>query len=267
MSVYLKSRQEKYMVIDSIYTHFSENAELSYDVGAITYLEMLNAKSKHDQVRIMQSQLKHDVDIAMAKLATAMHYDTLFSLPAQAPVELTIDGAGVDSDPGLLYMQHAILLQEASMKVEKNRLLPDVTLGYFNGTNAYAGARNYQGFEVGLGIPIFFSEQRAKIKAGRYAGEAALNLKANYIRVYNNNISEIISEMEKFREYVTYYEQTGKQLAAELYRSAQKSFAAGEIDFFRFVQSMDSAIEIELTYLENLFKYNEMVLEINYMTL
>ncbi len=58
-----------------------------------------------------------------------------------------------------------------------------------------------------------------------------------------------------------------KQLASELIRSSQKSYDAGEIDFFRFVQSVDGAMEIELDYLENLHQYNQLVLDINYMTL
>ena len=71
-------------------------------------------------------------------------------------------------------------MQGAELKAEKNMLLPDVTLGYFNGTNRYDGARNYQGFEVGLGIPLFFGEQRAKVKAKQYAMEATGNLQNHY---------------------------------------------------------------------------------------
>ncbi len=56
-------------------------------------------------------------------------------------------------------------MQGEELKAEKNMLLPDITLGYFNGTNNYAGAQHYQGFEVGLGIPLFFGEQRAKVNA------------------------------------------------------------------------------------------------------
>ena len=77
----------------------------------------------------------------------------------------------------------------------------------------------------------------------------------------------MMTGLEKYSESISYYEQTGKQLAAELIRFAEKSYVAGEIDFFRFVQSVESAVEIELNYLDNLSNYNEMVLEINFLTL
>ena len=113
----------------------------------------------------------------------------------------------------------------------------------------------------------FFSEQRAKVKARRYAWESTVTLQANYIHLYENKVSELMSELEKYRESIQYYEQTGKHLADQLIRSAQENYSAGEIDFFKFAQSMDNAIEIELNYLDNLFQYNTLVLEINYMTL
>ena len=267
MVVYLQNKQQLYSLIDSIYARFSDAAEFSFNQGAISYLEMLNRQSKHDQVRILQNQFRHDIDIAVASLSALMHYDSLYIIPLQSLVEVVVNSQGVDSDPGLKYMQHAIQMQDAAIKLEKNRLLPDVTLGYFNGTNSYAGARNYQGFQVGLGIPLFFSEQRAKVKAGRYAWEAEVNMHANYIRVYESKVAKMMTGLEKYRESILYYNRTGKHLAAELIRSAQKSYASGEIDFFRFVQSIDSAVEIELNYLDNLYKYDEIVLEINYLTL
>ena len=265
--VYLQNKQQRYRLVDSIYNRFSDVAEFSFNQGEITYLEMLNAQSKHDHLRILQKQLQHDIDIALASLATLMHYDSLFTIPDEQLEELVIKPEGVESDPGFRYLQHALLHREAALKVEKNRLLPDVTLSYFNGTNKYAGARNYQGFQVGVGIPLFFSEQRAKVKAEKFAWQATENLQANYIRVYNNKVSEMMTGLDKYRESIRYYEQSGKHLAAELIRSAQKSYDAGEIDFYRFVQSMDSGIEIELNYLDDLHKYNEVVLEINYLTL
>ena len=153
------------------------------------------------------------------------------------------------------------------MKAEKNKLLPDLTLGYFNGSNAYAGARNYQGFEVGLGLPLFFGEQRAKVKAGKFAMEATSALQDHYFRQYNNRASELKAGLEKYMEAIEQYEHAGKHLAAELLRSSQLSYAAGEIDFFRFAQSIDRAVEIQIEHLGNLYKYNGLVLEINYLTL
>ncbi len=146
-------------------------------------------------------------------------------------------------------------------------LLPELTLGNFNGTNSYTGSENYQGFEVGVGVPLFFGEQRAKVKAKQFAMEATAQMQTHYIRNYENRVSELMNGLAKYQEAISYFDRSGKQLSAELIRSSDKSYAAGEIDFFQLAQSMDRAVTIHLSYLENLNSYNQLVLEINYMTL
>ncbi len=209
--VYLQNKQQRYRLVDSIYTRFSEVAEFSFKQGEIAYLEMLNAKSKHDHVRILQNQLQHDIDIAITSLATLMHYDSLFTIPDEELIELVVKPDGVEDDPGFQYMQHAILQRDAAIKVEKNKLLPDVTVSYFQGTNKYADSKNYQGFQVGVGIPLFFSEQRGKAKAEQYAWEAIKYLQTDYIHVYQNKVSEMMTGLDKYKESIKYYEHSGKQ--------------------------------------------------------
>ena len=265
--LYLENRQSLYEKVDSIYTRFSVASETSYDQGAITYLELLNAQSKHQEVSLAQSQLLHDIDIAYEHLSTLMQFDSVFTISSEVLQVLLVEVDSVGGDPGLHYLQNAGLKQNAELKVEKNLLLPELTLGYFNGTNRYEGAEHYQGFEVGVGVPLFFGEQRARVKALQFAMQATANLQNLYIRTYENRISELKKGLAKYQEATDYYESTGRLLANELTRSSQKSYSAGEIDFFRLAQSLDRAIAIELGYLDNLNSYNQLVLDINYMTL
>jgi len=200
-------------------------------------------------------------------LSAIVQFDSAFTIRYEEPHILFVEPDSVGTDPGLHYLQNTELKQQAELRVEKNLLLPEVTLSYFNGTNRYEGAANYQGFEVGIGVPLFFSEQRAKAKAKHFAMEATVNLQSSYIRKYENRVAELISGLGKYRDAIYYYESSGKELASELVRSAQMSYAAGEIDFFRLALSLDRAVEIEMNYLQNLHLYNEMVLDINYLTL
>jgi len=196
-----------------------------------------------------------------------MQFDSSFTISNGELQILEVEADSVGAAPGLQYLQNAGLKQHAELKVEKNLLLPELTLGYFNGSNRYAGAENYQGFEVGVGVPLFFSEQRAKVKAKQFAMEATAKLRNSYIRKYENRASELMNGLAKYQEAIRYYNHSGKELSRELVRSAQKSFEAGEIDFFRLAQSLDRAVEIELGYLDHLNSYNQLVLEINYLTL
>ncbi|MBN2818055.1 MAG: TolC family protein, partial [Bacteroidales bacterium] len=52
----------------------------------------------------------------------------------------------------------------------------------------------------------------------------------------------------------------------ELFKSANKSYESGLIDFFQFVQSIQNASQLQMKYLESLNQYNQLVLELNYLT-
>ncbi|MDA3823210.1 MAG: CusA/CzcA family heavy metal efflux RND transporter [Bacteroidales bacterium] len=265
--VHLKNIQKKYAIMDSIYTGYSSRAEFGFEQGEMTQLEVLNAKAKQNQVQILQEKLAYDIQIALSEMATLMNYDSAFTIPAKAPVQILLNPMAIELDPGLKYMEHSLLEKEAELKLERNKLLPDLTLGYFNGTNSKPGAKSYQGFELGLGIPLFFGEQKARIKAGQYAALASESFSLYYMQLYENRISEKKAILEKHLQSIQYYKESGQDIAKELFSSAQKSLDEGEIDFFRFVQSIDAALEIELDYLQSLNMYNEVVLEINYLIL
>ncbi len=265
--VYFQNRHQLYQHVDSLYERVSNAAETSFEMGALSSLEMLNAKLSYEQIHLLLVQMQHDIDIAHENLATLMNFDGAFMVPAEPMELLLVRTDSVGSDPGYLYWQNAMNMQGEELKAERNMLLPDVTLGYFNGTNHYTGARHYQGVEVGLGIPLFFGEQRAKVNAKKYAMEATGSLQNHYALQYNSRVNQLMQGLEKYTVAIRQFEETGQQLAKELIRSSKLGYLSGEIDFFRFAISVDRAVQIEMDHLENLYNYNELVLEINYLTL
>jgi len=263
--VYFQQRYELYRQADSLYRHFFRAAQSNYEKGAISYLEVLNAQSKQNEVSLLQSQMKQDISIAYDYLGTLMQYDSAFALADKTLKILEVETDSLGSDPGYQYLQNANLKMDAELQVIRQTLLPDVTLNYFNGTNKYENAARYQGFEIGMAVPLFFSDQRARIKAKQFSLEANANLQKTYALKYANRKAELEAELNKYLAAIRNYESTGKQLSEELVRSAGLSYTAGEIDFFRFAQSMDQAMEIELNYLDNLYQYNTLVLDSNYL--
>jgi cobalt-zinc-cadmium resistance protein CzcA len=265
--LYLQNRQDLYSRIDSVYRQYSRAAELSFDQGEISYLEKLNSESVHSRVLLNMNQLKHDIDIAMNSLAGLLQFDTLFTVPRDTIPLLVASPDSISAVPEYSYLENELRKQDAELRVEKQMLLPDLTLSYFNGTNQYDGARHYQGFEIGLGFPLFFSEQRARIRAKGYQIEASSSMQEHYIRSYRGRLEELITLLEKYGGEIEFYLQYGKKLAGEISRSSRISYQQGEIDFYRFVLSFDQAVQLDLNYLEALLNYNETVLDINYLTL
>ncbi|MFA9392641.1 MAG: CusA/CzcA family heavy metal efflux RND transporter [Prolixibacteraceae bacterium] len=265
--VYVLNKQHHYLLIDSLYEGYVQAAELNYQQGNSTYLDQLNAQSAFNRVRLVQSQLADDLKMAYEKLRSLIQSEDEILVLYQTLNQLTIDPGNLEGEAGFMQMQLMSQKELASQRVEKNKLLPGFNLGYFSGTNQYDNAQRYNGFNVGVTLPLFFGEQKAKVKAGAFSYEAALKLQENYQIHYRSQLSVLKMELAKYNEAIRYYQENGKTLSEEIIRSADMSYRNGSIDFFRLVQSIENAIQIQLDYLESLSEYNRVALEINFLTL
>ena len=263
---YLLNKNSIYHIIDSLYGNFYRSTELRYQEGDISNLDLLNAKAKQQQLRISVNKLKYDLEIAYRKLQAFMQYDSTFIVPRQELALVSVNEVNIESGAGAQIMKMQTEYQNARLKLERNRLMPDLSLGYFVGSNQYAGSKNYQGVQFGLGLPLFFGEQKSIIKANKVAISIRENLQEHYLSTIKAKQNELKSKLLKYQESLVFYNTSGKQLSEELIRSSQKSYQLGEIDFFEFAMSIENALTLNLDYIDNLAKYNQIALEINYLT-
>ncbi|MCU4177671.1 CusA/CzcA family heavy metal efflux RND transporter [Carboxylicivirga sp. N1Y90] len=263
--IYLLNKEQLYHEVDSLYQNFSKTANLRFDHGDMSRIDLLNAQAKQKQVSIVVSQLQYELDIAKEKLNAHLQTDSVFNIPIQEMNILKV----LENELKESFAYQSIETQKdyhnALLNVEKNKLLPDIKIGYYNGTNSYDLAQNYQGVHLGLAIPLFFGEQRARIKAGKIAINANESLRAHYITSYNNRKQALQKELLKHQETITFYEQTGKELSLEIIRTARKSYELGDIEFFQFIMSIENAMHIILNYYDSANSYNQLTLELNHL--
>ncbi len=264
--LYILNKQKYYSEIDSLYQNMKSGAELSYKVGDISQLDLLNVQAKKQQISLAVNELKHNLEIAYQKLKSLMQYDSSFVVPLQKLELLPVKEYDIESNPGLQIMRMQTDYQNALLKVDQSRLMPDLSLSYFNGTNQFTGSKHYQGFQFGLAMPIFFGGQSARIKADKFSVSLNKNLQTNYLIMLNSKYNELKKELLKYKESVDSYFSSGKLLSEEIIRSSQRSYKIGEIDFLRFVLSVENALTLTLDYFDNVAKYNQVALEINYLT-
>ncbi len=262
---YLNSRSI-YLRIDSLYSKYTKSASYRYEKGDIGYMDLLNAKAQQQKIHIKINEVNYNLEIAREKLKAIMQYDSAFVVPFQNLGLVPVSVINIESSTGLQMMIKETEYQSAMLRVERNRLLPDLKLGYFNGTNHFEGSKNYQGVLLGLAVPIFFGEQKAKINANKIAVDIRDNLQYHYVSTINSKYAELTFELKKYQASVDMYNNTGKELSQEIIRSAQKSYEVGEIDFFQFVLSIENGLSLIIDYLDNVAKYNQVALEINYLT-
>lgn len=265
-AVYANNLVRQYMYLDSLYAQFAKAARKRYEVGETNLLEKLTAETKQKEVSIALAQAKEEVNKASAVLNQWVQSDSLIVVSENELSRLSLLELNIADHPGMLYYESVENLAKTSLSLERQKLFPDLQVSVFQGTNNGANARNYNGFQIGVAVPLWFGANKSKINAAKTETMIVANEFENYKIQLQSNYNTLLSDLKKYQETVDYYENTGKTLSKELTTTASKAFHNGEIDFLQYVQLMENAKNIEINYLQNLNQYNQTVLELNYLT-
>lgn len=262
---YANEKSKTIRYLDSLYSNFSKASERRFELGETNYLEMITAKSKHKQLETLHKQVLKEI-IQYQKQLTKVVQTDLESFETQPLAKLELNNMLSSSNEGYSLFESSKSYYKAAQQLEKQQLLPDLSLEYFQGTNSTLNS-NIKGYQFGVKIPLLFSGNASKIKASKLAYEAADEAQKNYSLSYEAEYYSLLAKVEQYEESLNYYETQGKELSEEIIKTAERSFKHGEIDFFQYIQSIENAKEIELDYLENLNKYNQTIIAINYLIL
>ena len=127
--------------------------------------------------------------------------------------------------------------------------------------------QRFASFQVGIGIPLFFSSQKANIKVAKAAIAISEN---NYLNGLERINSAYLQEQENYQknlQTVDYYERTGLKSADVIIKTANQQFKNGEINYLNWVMLINNAISIQNEYLMAVNNLNESIINIQYLTL
>ncbi|WCO02891.1 CusA/CzcA family heavy metal efflux RND transporter [Psychroserpens ponticola] len=262
---YAKNKAKSFQYLDSLYQNFAKAAERRFELGETNYLEMITAKSKQKQLNTLYKQAEQDVILNIEQLKKVVQVDSL-KIIDEPLLKLKLESISTEDNIGLLFFEDSKNYYEALYRKEKQDLLPDLSVEYFQGSNSSLNT-NIQGYQFGLKIPLLFSGNSSKIKASKIAQEVVVEQKLDYQIKLIAEYKMLLAKLKQYDEAISYYEIQGKNLSEEIIKTAERTFKEGEIDFFQYIQSIETAMDIELTYLNNLNKYNQTVIAINYLIL
>jgi cobalt-zinc-cadmium resistance protein CzcA len=261
----LQARFELYRSIDSLYTDLFRNARARYNKGDFSNLDLLNIQARQEQAKLNLKGTAYNIENTLQTLKTLMNFDENFSVPDTIEI-VNKEEKDIGEYPDVQLMKLENEYASAVMKIEKNKLLPDISAHVFTGTNAYENSKYYNGFQLGLAVPLFFGDQKARIKSSRISLDAQQLMSDYKMASLKNKIEGYKREEQKLREAIEYYNTTGRSLYDEILHAAIKSLESGEIDLFKFTVSYENAVQIRLDYLDNVLQYNTNVLEQMYLS-
>ncbi|WP_281613925.1 CusA/CzcA family heavy metal efflux RND transporter [Flammeovirga sp. SubArs3] len=275
---YLVERQKLMSFQDSLYQEFLRAATIRFETEAANYLEKASAETQVMQIENEIYLLQADILIQENTLRVLLQ-DTLGYEFKPAPLnkrgaETVLDQEKVNSNPLLQFAQQQIEIANAEQKVASAEMLPDIQLGYFNNSldgsvlsdGSFASSSDrFQGFSVGLGVPLFFGSQKAKVNAAKLQRQIAqISADQQQIRL-EGQYKRLIQQLNQLNGSLEYYENKALPQVDRIIDNAQKSFENGAINYVEYFQNVNQSLEIKYAYLNTLNNYNMITIQLEYL--
>ena len=157
----------------------------------------------------------------------------------------------------------AVSVQEKHSLTQRASFFPEFSLGYMN--QKIETDVGLQGFYMGMTIPLWFVPQSARVKEAQIE---ALKRQNDYEALEKRFDVTLKTQWATYANYrVRWQESISEALksAEDLQTLAEQSFLQGEIDYLNLAQSIESALALKFTYLENLFLMNQSAIKLEYL--
>ncbi|GGG95864.1 acriflavine resistance protein B [Polaribacter pacificus] len=261
-----RKKEAVYKSLQLLYTDFAKAAKRRFELGETNYLEKITAASKQQQIALAYTKSQQELFLAYNQLKQTVQSTDSLKIAEEASLKLPLTVLEPANSAEMAYQQNMIAVHEAESRLEKQQALPDISLQYFQGSNSLLNG-NLNGYQIGVKIPILFGGKSAKIKSAKIATDVAISEAENYKIELIAKLKSLQTQLKQVQSSISYYENEGLVLSEEILKTANGSFKNGAIDFYQYIQSLESAYTIKLGYLDALNQYNQIIIDINFLTL
>ncbi len=273
----LYQKQALLVEADSLYAAFEYKAQLRYKLGASNTVEKATAENQRGQIHLQLEQLQADLKILLNQFDYWLNTDTTY-IPTRALLKPDVPVLS-NTTGGHPYLTHLQLQQQLAKnlhQLEQAKLLPDITGGYYNQSfsgwqkvdnteRLYTSSQRFSSVQLGVGIPLIFASQAARIKAAAINRKMATTLAEDGKHMLDMQYDNALVAYKKQADAVVYYEQAGNKNAAEIIEATGSQYMQGDISYLEYTMLLNQAFDIYNRYYDELKKLNESIFEINYL--
>lgn len=255
----------------SLTADFMQKAEIRYNVGEGTNLELLTAKVQYSESLNNVARQKNEVIQANTELNFVLGNDQTGSCIYKPTdnleyTELNYDETDLinnsfNNNAEIKIGELTVSKSSTENSLAWSGLLPGFNLAYSKQT--LEGNDNYYGASFGISVPLWFLfDQRGRIQetsANESIAEYELQLIRNKVRV---QIIKAYTRFKNHQKQMQMYKTDLLPLSDEVYSTALKSYEAGEITYLEFLQAKQFLINSKSNYIKTLLDYNLSIVDL-----
>ncbi len=278
---YLQTTKKQLQDLDSLYNDFVSAAALRYKTGETNLLEKTTAETKRGQLSQLLKQNETDFATAYNSLKTLMNTSEDFTITVNEnwqPLVLSssFDTTLIANNPSLKVLYQQSVIAEQNKKLETASTLPDFNVGYFNqsligvqninGADVnFDGSKRFQGFNVGVSVPLTFFNTASKIKSLNYKQQALQKEADNGKLILQNQLQNAFQQYNQNLSQYNYYKSTALPNAEIIISTAKVGFKSGDIGYIEYLQALQTATDVQLSYLQSINQINQSIININFL--
>ncbi len=273
--LYLKEMKKTLQEADSIFSIYANNARLKFEKGESNLLEKNTANWQYTQLSFQRKQIDIDYEKLLLDFNLLLHSKMLLA-PEDAQ-KLTMNGIGdaksYEKHPSLLIFRQQQINNSIKLKIEKSNLLPSLQLGYNNmsirGIGAddvnYNSSKRFQSIYAGIGIPLFFNAQKAKINADKLQLLKAENDYQTKTLLLENDYKKALQQYQMNLQKVDFFEKEANKSGNEMLVTTMLQYQSGNINYLEWALLQNQIISIKTEYLNAVKELNYSIIELNYL--
>jgi cobalt-zinc-cadmium resistance protein CzcA len=275
--IFLIEKRKILINADSIYKSFEKSALLKFEKGESNLIEKSLAENQSGQIKLQLNEIEKDISISLFQLKWLMNVNKDYT-PDYSSIKIISkdfsDSARIENNPSILYLQTAKKISKSRNNLEKQKLLPELFIGYNDMSMLGTGADNifyndrtqrFKSLQIGVGIPLFFNAQKAFITAEKINYNIAENNLKSEMQRINTQYIQAKSNVTFQQNTIEYFETYALINADNIIKTANLQFKNGEINYIDWVLLINNALNIQSQYLESIKKYNESIIELEFL--
>lgn len=260
---------------DSVIQRYCDVAAKRYKAGEARQLEFLSADRMRNDNRLEMTKVKNEAENLQTALMALLNTTTPVVPAADnlvisqcSPMNAVFN---YQQTADAQYQKDLISALDQEVKCAKTGYAPSLSLAlrsqllidswdpyHINRQRFTEG--NFFGFEVTVGVPLFYGATKAKVKAAQKDREVALLAMQQEQREKERDYKQGYNRLQNAIKRMEYYSGENMEKAKDIERLSTLEYENGEISYVEYASALQEAIDMRLKQAEVVNEYNEAVL-------
>lgn len=260
---------------DSVIQRYCDVAGKRYKAGEARQLEFLSADRMRNDNRLEMTKVKNEAENLQTALMALLNTTTPV-VPAADNLVISQSSPmnavfNYQQTADAQYQKDLISALDQEVKCAKTSYAPSLSLAlrsqllidswdpyHINRQRFTEG--NFFGFEVTVGVPLFYGATKAKVKAAQKDREVALLAMQQEQREKERDYKQGYNRLQNAIKRMEYYSGENMAKAKDIERLSTLEYENGEISYVEYASALQEAIDMRLKQAEVVNEYNEAVL-------